>query len=177
MKFHETSIQGAYLVSPDLIQDSRGFFARQWCSQDAIQRGIPTEWLQISISHNVLKGTFRGMHFQKAPFEEVKYVQCISGKIWDVMVDLRPDSPSYLRSFGTELSQVNRHAVFIPKGVAHGFLTLEDASTVMYWMAASYQSQYASGVKWDDPAFSLSWPFSPLVISDQDSQWPAWTVK
>ena len=173
MKFVETEVAGAYLIEPEPHQDERGFFARTWDRDEFAARGLATEIVQCSISRSTRAGTLRGMHFQLSPHEEVKLVRCTSGAIFDVIVDLRRDSASYLRWIGVELAAENARALYIPKGCAHGFQTLTDGAEVFYMMSDPYVPQAAAGVRWDDPAFGIDWPeAAERTINARDTTWP-----
>jgi dTDP-4-dehydrorhamnose 3,5-epimerase len=169
MIFHKTKISGAFLIEPERAIDARGFFARTWCRQEFAERGLDANLLQCSLSFNRSRGTLRGMHFQKPPDEETRLVRCTSGAIYDVIVDLRPESTTFTHWQSFELTSENRHELHIPAGVAHGFLTLCDDCEVLYQISAVYTPVAASGVRWDDPAFGIEWPDVPLVISERDA--------
>lgn len=173
MKFLETTIEGAYIVEPELIQDARGFFARAWCAREFEAQGLTTRVVQANISYNRRKGTLRGMHYQVAPSQEAKLVRCSRGALYDVILDLRPDSASYKKWLSVELSADNHKMIYIPEGVAHGFLTLRDDTEVFYQHSEFYAPGAARGVRWDDPQFSIQWPISEApIISAQDRSWP-----
>jgi len=172
MKYRKTDLEDARLIELDKLSDERGFFARLFCEEEAAKNGVESRVVQINNSFNAECGTTRGMHFQKAPKEEAKVVRCISGRIWDIITDLRPTSATYLKSFGAELTAENRKMMYIPKGFAHGFQTLEPNTELLYLMSEFYSSDHASGVGWDDPAFSIVWPLEPTVISEKDMNWP-----
>ena len=172
MKFLVTPIEGAWLIEPEPFKDERGHFARVFCRNTFASKGLETLFLQNSISHNHKLGTLRGLHYQAAPFEEVKLVQVVQGALFDVLVDLRPHSKTYLKWYGTELSSLNGRLLYVPQGVAHGFQTLEDNTTVYYMISQEYAPQYARGVRWNDPAFGIKWPISEPVISQKDKIWP-----
>ena len=172
MQFTELTIPGAYKIALTLQEDERGFFARTFCQEEFGKRGLGTVVAQCSLSFNARRGTLRGMHYQRAPHAEAKVVRCIRGSIDDVIVDLRPASPAYRRWCSLRLSAENRDSVSVPEGCAHGFLTLEDATEVLYQMSAAYDADAAAGVRWDDPAFGIRWPFEPVVISQRDMQFP-----
>ncbi len=172
MRFVPTPLPDAYLIEPQPISDERGFFARTFCRDEFAAHGLDPNLVQCNISYNKRKGTLRGMHFQKAPHEETKVVRCTQGRIYDVMVDLRPESCTFRRWFGAELSAGNRHALYIPKGFAHGFLTLTNDVEVLYQMSESFHAECASGVRWNDPAFFISWPEEVAVISERDAGYP-----
>lgn len=168
MKLIETPIAGAWLIEIAPIEDERGFFARSLCIDKLTECGLEGEIVQQSISFNKKRGTLRGVHYQLSPHEETKLVRVTSGRIFDVIVDLRPSSPSYLRWHGVELSAQNHLTLYIPKGLAHGFQTLEDNCEVFYQMAQRYAPASSAGVRWDDPTFKISWPMPPVEISSKD---------
>ena len=172
MKFNETLLRGAYLVDIEPVQDDRGFFARCWCEREFASHGLVSKFVQCSVSFNKLKGTLRGMHYQTAPHEETKLVRCTMGAIHDVIVDLRPNSPTFKRWVGIELTSENRRMLYIPKGYAHGFQTLVDGTEVSYQMSEPYFPESAAGCRWNDPAFGIEWPPGPRVISDRDRTYP-----
>ncbi|HEY0981916.1 MULTISPECIES: dTDP-4-dehydrorhamnose 3,5-epimerase [unclassified Schlesneria] len=176
MKFQETLIQGAYVIEPERLEDERGFFARTWCQQELEQQGLETGISQCNLSFNHRSGTLRGMHYQAAPHGETKIVRCTRGAIFDVIVDLRPDSPSYLRWFGIELTAENRLMLYIPPSIAHGFLTRADSTEVFYQMSVPFHPASARGVRWDDPALGIEWPQLPAVISERDRLYPDFDV-
>jgi dTDP-4-dehydrorhamnose 3,5-epimerase len=170
--FREVGVAGAWVVEPEQIADERGFFARTWDAREFSARGLNGALAQCSISYNAKRGTLRGMHYQATPHEEAKLVRCPAGAIFDVAVDLRPQSPTYLRWAGTELSAENRLALYIPEGCAHGFLTLADDSEVHYQISEYYAPDAARGVRYDDPAFALEWPGDVRVINERDRSYP-----
>lgn len=173
MKFVETPISGAYLINQTIQTDDRGGFARNYCKNAFIQNGLSNEFIQSSESWNHKKGTLRGMHFQHAPFEEIKLVRCLKGELFDVLIDLRTDSPTYLKHFSVQLSAFDGQLVYLPKGVAHGYLTLTDDCIVGYSMLeGEYSPAHADGVRWNDPRFSINWPFHPKIISSRDDNYP-----
>ncbi len=172
MRLVPLPISGAFAVEVDRLQDSRGFFGRTFCQREFTDAGLVPVVAQCNVSWNERKGTLRGLHFQTAPHQEVKLVRCTSGTAWDVLVDLRPDSPSWLRWTAVEISSTNRTAVYVPAGCAHGFQTLVDGTELLYQMSEFYQPQAASGVRWNDPAFGITWPVSPIVVSDRDNAYP-----
>jgi dTDP-4-dehydrorhamnose 3,5-epimerase len=175
MLFTSTEIPGAFLVKPERIEDERGFFARTWCEREAAAHGLDPRIVQSSLSFNRRRGTLRGLHFQVAPHAENKLVSCSRGSIWDVVVDLRRDSPSYRRWQAFTLTDENLDAVFIPAGCAHGFITLADDSVVRYDISAFYAPAAARGARYDDPAFRITWPLAPIVISPRDLGFPPYT--
>ena len=172
MRFEPTKIPGVVVVEPDLLADERGFFARVWCRRDFADHGLRPELAQCSISWNRCKGTLRGMHLQLAPHAEAKLVRVTRGAVFDVAVDLRRDSPTFRRWFGCELTEANRRMLYIPEGLAHGFLTLADGTEVVYQISTFHHPEAARGVRWDDPAFAIDWPGRPLVISERDRSYP-----
>ncbi len=173
MIFTETALKGVFLIDPEPVRDERGMFMRTWCQREFEAHALSIIWVQSSISMNARKGTMRGLHYQSAPNEEVKLVRCTAGAIYDVIVDLRPASPTYGQHVGITLSADNHRAVYIPKQVAHGFLTLEDDSEVSYNMSEFHVPASARGFRWDDPAFKIAWPAPIVVMSEKDRTWPA----
>lgn len=176
MIFKETPLHGAYIIQPDRIQDARGFFARVWCAEELQRHGLKSEIAQANIGFSYKKGTLRGLHFQKSPYSEVKLVRCTKGAIFDVIVDLRPESQTYKQWFGTELSDENRHMIYAPEGFAQGYLTLTDNVEMTYHTSRFFSASAAFGVRFDDPAIGIVWPLTPTVVSLQDRQWPFITV-
>ena len=172
MIFTSTALAGVWEVRPELVEDERGAFARVSCNEEFAAHGLPAAWSQCSLSWNPRSGTLRGMHYQAEPYGEHKLVRCTRGRIFDVAVDLRQDSPTRFGWHGLELSAINRAALYIPPGVAHGFLTLEDESEVFYQIREPYQPGYGRGVRWDDPAFGIAWPRNPVCISYRDASYP-----
>lgn len=172
MKISPTAIAGAKLVELERHEDERGFFARSYCEREFEAAGLPARVAQCNVSFNRSRGTLRGMHFQRAPHAEAKLVRCTRGSIYDVIVDLRKASPSYLKWFAVTLSAENQRALFIPEDVAHGFQTLEDSSEVFYQMSAFYHPEAASGVRWNDPAFRIEWPIDRPIVSARDAGYP-----
>lgn len=172
MIFTEARLPGVFVVDVERREDERGFFARSWCRREFEAHGLNAELVQCNISFNKASGTLRGMHYQAAPHEETKLVRCTMGAIYDVLVDLRPASPTYKGWIGVELTAANRTMLYVPPGVAHGFETLSDDSEIFYQMSAFYFPESARGVRWDDPAFSIRWPHPPRVISVKDQQYP-----
>jgi dTDP-4-dehydrorhamnose 3,5-epimerase len=168
MRFSATPLTGLILVESDAAQDERGAFYRAFCSREFAASGLPGEFPQSNISRNRLRGTLRGMHFQAEPHPEGKLVRCIRGTAFDVAIDLRPGSPTYCKWFGTELSESNSTALYIPPGFAHGFQTLCDDTDMLYQMTTYYAPESAGGVRWDDPAFAIRWPLEIAVISPKD---------
>jgi dTDP-4-dehydrorhamnose 3,5-epimerase len=171
MIFKETELAGAFVIEPKAIPDDRGFFARTWCKREFEAQELNPNFVQCNISFNMKKGTLRGMHYQIAPCEETKLVRCTMGKIYDVIIDLRPDSPSFKKWFSSVLSAENRKMLYVPEGFAHGFLTLQDSTEVFYQMSEFYKPEYALGVRWNDPAFNIAWPAEISVISEKDKHY------
>jgi dTDP-4-dehydrorhamnose 3,5-epimerase len=182
MIFTETKLKGAYIIEPERVEDGRGFFARTFCRKEFESHGLNPHFVQCNISYNKKKGTLRGMHYQAAPYEEAKLVSCISGVLYDVIIDLRQDSPTYCQWIAVELTArssayssqltINHKMLYIPEGFAHGFMTLMDNTEVFYQMSEFYMPEYARGVRWNDPAFNIHWPIDVVVISDRDKQYP-----
>ena len=172
MKFEALSIHQAFLVRIEPHADERGFFARTFCAWEFGRAGLPTEAVQASVSFNTKRGTVRGMHFQWPPSREGTLVRCVRGSVFDVLLDLRPESPTYLRHVSVQLDEENRDAVFIPRGIAHGFQTLRDATEVLYQMTDLYAPDLAAGVRWNDPSFAIEWPMNDdIVISERDAHY------
>jgi dTDP-4-dehydrorhamnose 3,5-epimerase len=173
MLFIETKLAGAFLIQPQPVEDERGFFARTWCQHELEEHGLVSRLAQCSVSYNRRKGTLRGMHYQIAPHQEEKVVRCTQGALWDVIVDLRPESPTFKQWVGYELSAGNRAQLYIPVGCAHGFQTLEDETEALYMISGFYHPESARGVRWDDPAFGIQWPETDKrIISDRDGGYP-----
>ncbi|GAB4578967.1 MAG: dTDP-4-dehydrorhamnose 3,5-epimerase [Anaerolineales bacterium] len=172
MLFSETPLPGAYLIDLQKREDERGFFARSWCAREAAALGLDPHVVQCNISFNKTKGTLRGLHLQLPPFAESKLVRATRGAIYDVILDLRPASPTFRQWFGVELTADNRRALFVPKGFAHGFQTLEDNTEIFYQMSEFYAPDYARGIRWDDPAFNIRWPLEVAEISPKDRALP-----
>jgi dTDP-4-dehydrorhamnose 3,5-epimerase len=171
MIFTETEIKGAYLIEPEFLNDERGFFTRSFCKEEFQKYGLETDIVQCNISYNKKKGTLRGMHYQVPPFEEAKIVSCTKGSIYDVVVDLRRDSATYRNWYGVELSADSYRMLFIPKGCAHGFQTLEDNCVVFYQMGEYYHPEYSRGIQWNDPAIGIVWPIPAGIISVKDQRY------
>ncbi len=168
MIFRETRLAGVFVIEPERLEDPRGFFARTWCREEFANRKLSTELVQCNVSYNVRKGTLRGMHYQEDPHAEIKLVRCTRGAIHDVVVDLRPTSPTFRQWVGVDLTADNRLALYIPEGFAHGFLTLQDDCEVFYQMSEFYHPECARGLRWDDPALGIVWPSDVSVIADKD---------
>jgi dTDP-4-dehydrorhamnose 3,5-epimerase len=174
MIFTATSIEGAFLIRPERFEDERGFFARLYCPNELAAQGLDPKVVQRSISYNKRRGTLRGMHFQAAPHEENKIVSCLSGSIYDVAIDLRPGSATYRQWFGATLTAADLEALYIPKGCAHGFITLADDTRVHYEISEFHHPESARGVRYDDPAFGVKWPIDPVVIAARDRDYPSY---
>lgn len=172
MQFIQTIFTGAYLIEPTLISDERGFFARTYCRNEFASKGLKADAVQCNISYNKKCGTLRGMHFQRLPNAEAKLVRCTAGAIYDVIVDLRQESPTFAQWAAFELTAHNRHALYIPEGFAHGFQTLADNTEVLYQMFNFFAPGSAGGVRWDDPAFGIEWPLEISVMSERDRAYP-----
>lgn len=176
MIFTETSLAGAFIIDIQKLEDSRGFFSRTFCQKEFIEHGLNTRIAQCNVSFNRKKGTWRGMHLQISPFEEAKSVQCTAGAIYDVMLDLRPRSDTYLKHLGVTLRAEDYRMLYIPEGVAHGFLTLTDDVNVFYQMSEFYAPEYARGFRWNDPVFDITLPEEVKVISERDASYPNFSV-
>lgn len=176
MNFEPTGLDGAWILHLHRHGDERGFFARAWCADEFRRQGLNPMLAQCSLSYNRRAATLRGMHYQAAPAQEAKVVRCTSGAIHDVLVDLRPESPSYRQWVARELTADNRESLYVPEGVAHGFLTLSEHAEVLYLISRAYAPALARGVRWDDPAFGIEWPRTPAVISERDRSYPDYTT-
>jgi dTDP-4-dehydrorhamnose 3,5-epimerase len=177
LKFTETQLKGAYIIEPEMLTDERGFFARSWCQKEFTERGLNPNLVQCNISFNLKKGTLRGMHYQTKPYEEAKLVRCTMGAIHDVIIDLRPESPTFKQWVAVELTAENRKMLYIPEWIAHGFQTLVDNTEVFYQMSEFYHSESATGLRWDDPIFGIVWPqTSQIIISEKDKSYPNFTL-
>ncbi len=172
MIFRETKLRGAYIIDVEPREDERGFFGRSFCQKEFKERGLKAEVAQCNVSFNRRKNTLRGMHFQLPPKAEAKLVRCTRGRIYDVIIDLRPGSPTYCQWEAVELTANNYRALYIPEAFAHGFQTLEDNSEVFYQMFEFYSPENSSGVRWDDPAFNIAWPLASPIISERDRAYP-----
>jgi dTDP-4-dehydrorhamnose 3,5-epimerase len=172
MKFLKTNIPEVFLIQPEPFADERGSFFRAFCAAEFELHGLEAKYIQSNISTNKLMGTVRGMHFQKSPDAEVKIVRCISGVIYDVVVDVRKDSPTYLKSFSAELSESNGMMMYVPKGFAHGYQTLSDFSAVHYMVSNRYSPVSECGLRYNDPAININWPLPMISISNKDANWP-----
>lgn len=172
MQVSKVPLQDAYLIDVDRRVDHRGFFARTFCQREFQNHGLATVMVQSNLSHNDKKGTLRGMHYQAPPAEEAKLILCTRGRIYDVIVDVRSTSPTFTRWFGVELSADNNRMLYVPEGFAHGFITLEDDSDVMYQVSQFYTPGQERGIRYDDPAIGIKWPRRVTVISEKDETWP-----
>jgi dTDP-4-dehydrorhamnose 3,5-epimerase len=174
--FEQTRLEGAYLIDLERREDERGFFARTWCADEFADHGLVNRLVQANVSWNARQGTLRGMHFQHPPHAETKLVRCTRGAIFDVIVDLRPDSETYKEWLGVELTDENRRALFVPEGFAHGYQSLVPDSEITYQVSAAYAPQAEGGVRWDDPAFGIEWPDAGnALLSGKDRSWPDFT--
>jgi dTDP-4-dehydrorhamnose 3,5-epimerase len=167
--FQDSPLPGAFTIEMQRLEDERGFFARSFCAQEFASRGLPAVMPQSSISFSARRGTLRGLHYQAEPHSEDKLVRCTAGAIYDVIVDLRPTSLTHRRWFGTELSAENHRSLFVPKGFAHGFITLRDDTEVLYMISVPYVPGFDRGVRWNDPAIGIAWPLAPTVVSARDA--------
>jgi dTDP-4-dehydrorhamnose 3,5-epimerase len=178
MLFKPTPLAGAFLIDLEKRGDDRGFFARVFCREEFGKQGLKNQFVQVNDSLSADRGTLRGMHYQLAPSAEVKLVRCIRGSLYDVILDLRPDSPSFGKSFGAALTAENRTMMYVPEGFAHGFITLRPDTEVMYFVTAFYAPDRERGVRWNDPRFGIQWPIEPTVLSERDRMHrdfdPAW---
>ncbi len=172
MKFEKLPVDGAYLIDLEKRGDERGFFARVFCVNEFREHGLTTEFVQVNNSSSADVGTLRGMHYQLAPAAETKLVRCIKGSLWDCIVDVRPESATYGQWFGAELSAENRRMMYVPKGFAHGFITLEPDTEAFYFVDEFYAPEQERGLRWDDPKIGIEWPREPTVLSDKDRNHP-----
>jgi len=178
MQFIPTPLAGAFLIDLEKRGDDRGFFARAFCEQEFAAHQLVSRFVQVNNSLSAFKGTLRGMHYQLAPKGETKLVRCIRGALWDAILDLRPESPTFGQHFGAELSAENRRMMYVPKGFAHGFITLQDDTEAFYFVDEFYSPEQERGLRWNDPRFAIKWPAEPVVLSDKDREHkdfdPAW---
>ncbi len=174
MLFHPTPLNGAYVIELEKRGDDRGFFARLFCREEFRNIGLNNQILQINNSLSAEKGTLRGLHYQLAPKSEDKIIRCIKGSLWDVIVDLRPNSNTFRQHFSVELNSTNRKMLYVPKGFAHGFITLQENTETFYLATESYSPEHERGIRWNDPVFNVAWPIKPVVISDKDAQQKDW---
>ncbi|MCB0209510.1 MAG: dTDP-4-dehydrorhamnose 3,5-epimerase [Anaerolineae bacterium] len=175
MIFTETSLKDAYIIDIQKFEDQRGFFARGWCQNEFEAHGLVPQVVQANISYNHHKGTLRGLHYQKAPYAETKLVRCVKGALYDVIIDLRPNSPTFKQWLGVELTADNYRMLYVPEGFAHGFQTLVDHTEAYYMVSQFYTPQAEGGLRYNDPSFAIDWPLDIEVISDKDSSWPDYT--
>ncbi len=169
MIFTKISLDGAYVINLDKVEDSRGFFSRFYCKNEFLKFGLENNWPQINTSFSNDKGTLRGLHAQKGLKSEAKMIRCISGSVWDVMVDMRPDSRTYKQWFGVEISSHNKTMVYIPKGFFHGYISLTDNAEVLYMTSENYNPDYEKLLRWNDPDIAIKWPITPKYLSKKDS--------
>jgi dTDP-4-dehydrorhamnose 3,5-epimerase len=172
VRFIETAFEGVYLIELERRADERGFFARSWCQWEFEAYGLNPRLVQCNISFNKKKGTLRGMHYQAAPYAEAKLMRCTMGAVYDVIIDLRPESSTFMQHFGITLTPQEHNMIYAPEGFAHGFLTLMDGSEVFYQMSEYYAPDSARGFRWNDPAFGIDWPIAVTVISERDAYYP-----
>jgi dTDP-4-dehydrorhamnose 3,5-epimerase len=172
MIWRETELAGAFVVESEPIEDARGWFARIYDESEFAERGLASRFVQSSAAFNTESGTLRGMHYQEEPHTEAKLVRCVRGAVHDVIVDLRPGSPTFKRWAAVELTAAGGRMLYVPEGLAHGYLTLEDETETFYLISAAYAPEAAGGVRWDDPAFGIEWPHEPKVMSEKDRAWP-----
>lgn len=172
MIFHETKLAGAFIIELERRSDERGFFARSFCAEEFRKHGIQFQPVQANISHSNRKGTLRGMHYQGPPVSETKFIRCIRGAVWDVIIDMRPDSPTYLEHIGVELSADNGRAIYVPDLFAHGNQALTDDAELLYLMGGPYTPGFERGVRYDEPLVGIEWPLPVTVIDQKDQAWP-----
>jgi len=177
MIFTETKLKGAFIIDIKKVEDERGYFGRAWCKNEFEAHGLNSNTAQANVAYNKKKGTLRGMHYQNYPFTETKTVRCTAGSIYDVIIDLRPESDTYTQWFGVRLSDTNLRMLYVPEGFAHGYITLEDDTAIHYMVTEFYTPDAEAGVRFDDSAFSIEWPIAPLLISDKDQAHPAFIPK
>jgi len=176
MIFTETDLKAAYIIELNKLQDDRGFFARTWCKNEFDSHGLNTVFVQANMSTNKIKGTLRGMHYQISPYEETKLIRCTKGAIYDVIIDLRPDSQTYKKWIGVELTSENYKMLYVPENFAHGFITLENDTEVSYQVSQFYAPGSERGARYNDPAFGIDWPSDVKVISEKDQNWSDFQV-
>ena len=172
MKYTPTPLKGSYLIDLEKQSDPRGFFARLFCSEEFAKNELESKFVQVNNSHSVSTGTLRGLHYQLEPMSEVKVVRCVQGSLFDVILDLRPSSSTFGKSFGTVLSASNRQMMYVPKGFAHGFVTLEENTELIYFVSQVYSRELERGIRWNDPRFAIPWPITPTIISERDRLHP-----
>jgi dTDP-4-dehydrorhamnose 3,5-epimerase len=171
MIFTETKLPGVFIIEIEKREDERGFFARAWCKKEFEAHGLNLDWVQANLAFSKRRGTLRGLHYQIAPYEEAKLMRCIRGAIYDVIIDLRPESPTYKRWLGVELTADNHKMLYVPEGFAHGYQTLMDNTETFYQASQFYSPESERGLRYDDPAFAIEWPIDVQVISDKDKSW------
>jgi dTDP-4-dehydrorhamnose 3,5-epimerase len=174
--FTPTELKGAFIIEPEKLEDERGFFTRSWCHREFEKHDLNPRLVQCNISFSKKQGTLRGMHYQVQPHEEAKLLRCTSGSIYDAIIDLRSESPTFKQSMALVLTAHNYKMLYVPEGFAHGFITLEDNTEVLYQMSEFYSAEGARGVRWNDPVFQIAWPLTPNVMSDRDRDWPDFIV-
>jgi dTDP-4-dehydrorhamnose 3,5-epimerase len=174
--FTPLPLRGAMLVDLERSEDARGYFARAWCEREFRAAGLNSRLVQASVSYNRRRGTLRGMHYQLAPHAEDKLVRCIQGAVWDVIIDLRPGSPTYLQHRGVELTAARGRALYVPQGFAHGFQSLVDETQLFYQMSQFHEPGAARGIRWDDPLFAIDWPERPPILNQRDATYPDYVV-
>ena len=173
MKFIPAALEGAYIIDIDKLEDERGFFARSWCADELRAQGLVSDLAQCSVSFNKKRGTLRGMHYQSEPYQETKIVRCTAGSIYDVIIDMRPESATFKQWLSVELSAVNRRMIYVPVGFAHGFQSLMDNTEVFYMVSEFYQPEFSRSVRWNDPQFGIEWPHvEHRAISSRDRDYP-----
>jgi dTDP-4-dehydrorhamnose 3,5-epimerase len=177
MIFHETTLKDAMLIDLEKRGDERGFFARTFCQKEFSARGLDINYTQQNTSSSKYRGTLRGMHFQKSPHAETKLIRCLRGAIVDIIIDIRPNSPSFCKWEAFELNEDNKRMLYVPKGFAHGFQTVSDEVEVTYLVDGFYEPTAEGGVRWNDPAFGIQWPLEPTVMSDKDKAWPDFSAE
>lgn len=176
MTFTSASIEGSYIIDPELHGDERGFFARIFCAREFASRGLASDLVQTNMSYSAERGTMRGLHYQEAPHQEAKLIRCTRGAVFDVVVDVRPESTTFMEWMGVELTAKNRRMVYVPEGCAHGMLTLVADTEVFYPVSDFYSPDVEQGIRYDDPAFNIDWPIDVRVISSKDRTWPDFQV-
>jgi len=176
MKFIETELKGSFIIEPEILEDERGFFARTWCKREFLAHIGAAELVQCNISFNKQKGALRGMHYQAPPNVEAKLVRCTMGAVYDVIIDLRPDSSTFKQWISVEMTSENRKMIYIPEHFAHGFITLEDNTEVFYQMSEFYAPDSARGIRWNDPAFNIQWPIEAVTLSERDRNFPDFII-
>ena len=177
MIFHKTKLENAYVIELEKIRDHRGYFSRAWCSKEFLEYGLNPNIVQTNLSSNKRKGTLRGLHYQVAPYSETKTIRCLKGSIYHVIVDLRPESPTYLKWIGVNLTAENKRMLYVPESFAHGYQSLEDNSESIYSVSEYYAPESARGIRWNDPFFDIEWPINDnIILSEQDKNWPDFCV-